>query len=321
MRGVAWSDSADRSRRGDALWRGAEAMLRGVEPLRWETDGSDWPNRGTSRFVRAGGIRWHVQQTGSGPELLLLHGTGASTHSWRDLLPALATRFSVVAPDLPGHGFSEAPRPSALSIDGMVASIAALLDELSCRPRILVGHSAGAAVACRAALDGVVDPERVVSLNGALLPFGGPAQRPLAHLTRILTLHPWLPRVFAWRGRDPCIIERMVRGTGSRLDAEGLRLYGLLLGNPHQVTTALRMMSRWNLRPLVRDLPRLGAALQLVVGDRDRYIDPAQSLRVQSLVPRAERVVLPGFGHLAHEEDPARIAALLHAGGASGVAA
>ena len=49
--------------------------------LDWATDGRDWPNHAASRFVEAAGMRWHVQVMGSGPALLLLHGTGAATHS------------------------------------------------------------------------------------------------------------------------------------------------------------------------------------------------------------------------------------------------
>ncbi|MFN5717015.1 MAG: alpha/beta fold hydrolase, partial [Bradyrhizobium sp.] len=74
--------------------------------LVWSRDGTDWPNRNASVFVEAAGIRWHVQRMGEGPSLLLIHGTGAATHSWRDMLPLLARHFSVVAPDLPGHGFT-----------------------------------------------------------------------------------------------------------------------------------------------------------------------------------------------------------------------
>lgn len=77
--------------------------------MNWDHDGRDWPNREHSRFVEAAGLRWHVQQMGRGPVLLLLHGTGASTHSWRALMPLLAAEFTVVAPDLPGHGFTSAP--------------------------------------------------------------------------------------------------------------------------------------------------------------------------------------------------------------------
>ena len=60
--------------------------------LDWERDGRDWPNRAASRFVRAGGLDWHVQTMGQGPTVWLIHGTGAATHSWRDILPLLAQR-------------------------------------------------------------------------------------------------------------------------------------------------------------------------------------------------------------------------------------
>ncbi len=58
--------------------------------LIWGTDGRDWPHRDRSRFVEAGGLRWHIQRMGDGPALLLVHGTAAATHSWRDLAPLLA---------------------------------------------------------------------------------------------------------------------------------------------------------------------------------------------------------------------------------------
>ncbi len=77
---------------------------RWVRPSSWEKEGQDWPNREFSRFVDAAGLTWHVQVMGSGPAILLVHGTGAATHSWRDLAPLLARHFTVVAPDLPGGG-------------------------------------------------------------------------------------------------------------------------------------------------------------------------------------------------------------------------
>src|SRR3954447_16458792 len=115
--------------------------------LDWDRDGGDWPNRDASRFVSAAGIRWHVQEMGDGPVLLLLHGTGASTHSWREVMPRLASRFRVIAPDLPGHGFTDALPPRRLTLPGMAAAIAGLLATLGAKPAMLVGHSAGAAIA------------------------------------------------------------------------------------------------------------------------------------------------------------------------------
>ena len=136
----------------------------------WEIEGRDWPNRAHSRFVNAGGVRWHVQVTGAGPVLLLLHGTGAATHSWRRMLPMLAEHFTVVAPDLPGHGFTAR---GSQTLPAMAKAVAALLGELDLKPAVVVGHSAGAAVALRMALDGLVAAKAVVGLSAALLPFPG----------------------------------------------------------------------------------------------------------------------------------------------------
>ncbi|MFN5777212.1 MAG: alpha/beta hydrolase, partial [Burkholderiaceae bacterium] len=59
-------------------------------PLDWRDWRDDWPLASCSRFVKAGGVRWHVQQQGRGPVMLLLHGTRASTHTWRDHMPVWA---------------------------------------------------------------------------------------------------------------------------------------------------------------------------------------------------------------------------------------
>ncbi len=84
------------------------------------------PTVNASRFVEAAGIRWHVQRMGEGPPLLLIHGTGAATHSWRALLPLLAQHFDVIAPDLPGHGFTQSPPSHRLSLPGMAADVSRL---------------------------------------------------------------------------------------------------------------------------------------------------------------------------------------------------
>src|SRR5664279_5998450 len=136
----------------------------------WTDLGELWPNRSASRFVEAGGQRWHVQLFGNGPPLLLVHGTGAATHTWRDLAPRLATRFTVIAPDLPGHGFTTAPRTDLLSLDGMAKELGILLDTLEIKPVAGVGHAAGMAVLLRLALGRETPVKSLVGINAALTP-------------------------------------------------------------------------------------------------------------------------------------------------------
>jgi len=272
----------------------------------------DWPNRHASRLVDAAGVRWHVQIMGEGPPLLLLHGTGSTAHSWRDVAPLLAHRFQVIAPDLPGHGFSHVRRASSLSLPRMAHSVGVLLDRLEVAPALAVGHSAGAAIAIRMAADDALRPCGLVSINGALLPLGGLAGRVFGPAARTLALAPALAAsMVARRSASPGAVERMIRDTGSYLDPRGVELYRrVATWHPH-VAGAIAMMARWDVRPVAAAISRLGPPLTLIVGSADRYVPPAQASRVRSLAPATQVEVLPGLGHLAHEQAPERICALV----------
>ena len=276
--------------------------------LHWERDGRDWPNRDASRFVTAGGLRWHVQVLGSGPAILLVHGTGAASHSWRDAAPLLAERFTVIVPDLPGHGFSSAPARSGFSMPGMAQALGALLAALEIEPVLAVGHSAGAAILARASLDGRLNLRGLVSLNGVMLPLHGMPYDFFSPLAKLLAGNSFVPRFFAWRAQDRAAVERLVRSTGSKLDARGLDLYARLVRNPGHVGGALEMMANWDLRPLQHDLHALQPRLLLVVGENDRTVAPAEARKVARTVHGAQVVTLPGLGHLAHEERPGLVA-------------
>jgi magnesium chelatase accessory protein len=279
----------------------------------WEKEGRTWPNRAASRFVRAGGFRWHVQVSGRGQPLLLLHGTGAATHSWRGLLPLLAARFTVIAPDLPGHGFTDTPPAHALSLPGMARAVAHLLTALGSEPALVAGHSAGAAVAALMTLERMIAPRAIVSLNGALLPLrGGPGDLFIfSALARALVAVPIVPWLIARRAADRSAVERLLRGTGSAIDAAGVDAYAAMVRHPAHVAAALGMMAAWDLHPLARALPRLAVPLTLVVGENDRTIPPADALRVRAILPAARIVTLPRLGHLAHEEDPETVAGII----------
>jgi putative magnesium chelatase accessory protein len=280
-------------------------------PLDWERDGRDWPNRAASRFVAADGIRFHVQVMGDGPVLLLLHGTGAATHSWRSLAPALAPHFTVVAPDLPGHGFTASPARDRLSLPGMAHSLAALLVELGLTPAMAAGHSAGGAILARMALDGAISPRGLVGLNAALLPLGGMASPLLSPVARVVSRIGVVPELFSWHAADERVVRRMLAATGSAIEPEGVMLYRKVMKNPRHAAAALAMMANWDLRPIRAALPRLAPKLLLIVGGNDKTIPPSEATRVRELQPGTEIAVLPGLGHLAHEERPAEIAELM----------
>lgn len=280
--------------------------------LNWQRQGGDWPNRAYSRFVDAGGVRWHVQVAGEGPPILLLHGTGAATHSWRAILPLLAREYTVIAPDLPGHGFTDAPATRlGFTLPGMAALTGDLLAALDISPTLIVGHSAGAAIASRMALDGYAAPTRLISLNGALLPLPGMPVPLFLAVGRLMVATPLLPRLVARRALDGRMVAKLMDSTGSVIDAEGQALYQRLVSNPAHVRDVLSMMAHWDLRALQRDLPRLAVPLVLIATGNDRTVPPAESGRVSRLVPGSRLVELPGLGHLAHEERPETFARMI----------
>lgn len=289
---------------------GAEAAAMDERPA-WELEGRDWPNRSASRFVEAGGLRWHYQRLGQGPALLLVHGTGAATHSWHRLAQRLAEHFTVIAPDLPGHGFTSWPSDEQFALPGMADLLAQFLAATEVSPRLVVGHSAGAAILARMSIDGRIAPEALISLNGALLARRGFAFRLFAPIVRAVVTTDLAAKAFAWHASDRDVVSRTLAGTGSQLDADELDWYARLFRTPGHTGAALMMMAKWELETLEADLPTLARPVLLVVGEDDGFIAPSEASEVASLLPQASVLELPGLGHLAHEERPDLIANLI----------
>ncbi len=283
-----------------------------MSALNFAREGADWPLREASRFVEAGGFDWHVQELGQGPQMLLLHGTGGATHTWRGLAPLLAPDFRLLAPDLPGHGFTKSRRALDLSLPGISRAVGALVDKLGFAPRIVVGHSAGAAVLAHLIARGSITPDLFVALNGAFLPFEGWAGRVFPVVAKVLQLNPFSGRLFAMSA-DRATVQKMLAGMGSKLDSRGIDLYARLFRDPAHCAGALGMMANWDLRKMPQDLARQPGRMLLVVGANDRAIPPAEAARVARMAVRATVKTLPGVGHLAHEEQPAAIAELIRA--------
>jgi len=226
-------------------------------------------------------------------------------------LPLLAQHFDVIAPDLPGHGFTQSPPAHRLSLPGMATDLSRLLAAIGVMPEVVVGHSAGAAILARMCLDEIIAPRLLVSLNGAFMPFGGAASQRLSPLAKLLVLNPVVPRVFAWQASTPKAVERLIANTGSSIDDRGIALYRKLVCSPAHVAAALRMMANWKLEPLLHDLPRLATTLVLVAASNDKSISPTVAKQVREIVPQAVIERVPALGHLAHEEQPRLIADMI----------
>ena len=289
-------------------------MIFDTEQLDWEREASTWPHHETSRFVMADRVRFHVQVAGRGPVCLLLHGTGASTHSWRNVMPLLKQHFTVVMPDLHGHGFTSMPALEHVSLGGFAGLIALLMRELDLSPELVVGHSAGAAIAAEMAMRSQVEPRGIVSFNGAFVPMGGSGNQFFSPLAKMLSLNPLMPRLFAWRAASRKVVEGLIKGTGSHLDEAGLELYQRLMMSPAHCSAALQMMARWDLHDMVdRMAAGLHCPVLLVAARGDLAIPPADATALAARLPLAQLQVLADAGHLAHEEQPDQAAEIIMA--------
>ncbi len=280
--------------------------------LDWDTDGKDWPNRDASHFLDCDGMRWHVQMMGAedAPAILLLHGTGAATHSFRDLMPHLARDYRVIAPDLPGHGFTATPdADSGLSLWGMAHRLAALLEMLSVAPVLVAGHSAGAAIPIHMALSDQIAPRHIIGLNAALEPF---SESPVfSSMAKLMFLNPFVPKMLSARARIGDVTGVLLTSTGSEIDAVGRRCYDALLQSSAHVAGALGMMANWDLAPVTTRLRRLEVPLTLVVAEDDSTVSAGVSRRAAAKAPNGTIVSFAEGGHLLHEVKPGDIAAII----------
>lgn len=284
-----------------------------MSALDWNRDGLIWPHRDASAFVETGRARWHVQKMGSGPPLLLLHGTGASVHSWRGLMPLLAQTHTVIAPDLPRHAFTTGHDAYAMSLPSMAREIAGLMQAMQIEPGAIIGHSAGAAIALQLALDhGYTGP--IIGLNSALRPFPGPFAQIFPAVAKALFINPLVPRIFSSTVDLTGGAGRFLwRSTHSHIDAAGLACYRALLKSPTHAGGALAMMANWDLPGLRSRMAEVHNPVLLIHGANDPAIPLAWAKDAAGWLADARVDVIPDLGHLAHEEAPDKVAAQIAA--------
>jgi magnesium chelatase accessory protein len=279
-------------------------------PFDWQANRANWPHAQHSRFIQMPGQTWHVQILGSGPALLLLHGTGASTHSFRDLLLPLSERHTVVCPDLTGHAFTSMHQSQSSSLPHIADNLSKLLAQLQLWPQAIVGHSAGAAIGAQLILQQPDQPVPVlIGLNPAWLPLHGIANWLFPPAAKMVALNPLSARLFARYGASPRMVQALLQSTGSKLCQPGIDYYQRLLQSPSHVRGVLSMMTAWRLEALARALPELKGPVFLHLGANDHTIPALQAEQACALMPQAVKLSFAGLGHLAHEEAPVRTSA------------
>jgi pimeloyl-ACP methyl ester carboxylesterase len=233
-----------------------------------------------------------------GTPMVLLHGVTDSWRSFEALLPQLPSGIRAFAVTVRGHGDSSRPDSGYLLSD-MSRDIASFLDVLDLDGAVLVGHSMGASLAQRFAID-YPDRVRAIVLIGA---FASMYQEPgLAAFfdASIATLTDPIDRAFA---RD-----WQLSTLAQPINAERLEVF---------VDETLKVPARvWKAafsgflatRDFADQLKNVPAPTLLIWGDRDAFVPQADQYRLLATLPDARLAVYRGFGHAVHWEDPARVA-------------
>jgi pimeloyl-ACP methyl ester carboxylesterase len=252
-------------------------------------------------FVRVRGQLVHAEQAGSGEPVVLLHGFGASTYSWRKVMPALAEGHRVVAIDLNGFGYTQRPRSrESYTREGQAKLVLETMDALGIARAHIAGHSYGGGITLYLASR---HPERFRSM--VLVDSSAPtyandrrsraaALRPLdALFVRAVALRPGAIRKALLRSfwDDSKVTPELVRAYAGRVAVEGVgdAFYGLTAPVPPGPPVELEKI----------EIPTL-----VVWGAHDELISPESGRRAAARLPHSEFVLLEDSGHLPMEEQP-----------------
>lgn len=280
--------------------------------MRWPEDAKNWPLTQYSRRVLCRPHRWHVQEHGQGDTILLIHGAGGATQSFRHLFPLLAQDHHVIAVDLPGQGFSQLGAQQRCGLDHMAEDLLALIRQEGWAPDRIVAHSAGVAIALRLCELGLRPRNGIVGINAALGNFKGVAGWLFPIMAKTLAATPFSASLFAATTTRNSV-RNLINGTGSQLQPQGLDLYYRLARDRKHVDGTLSMMAQWSLDGLLSRLGKIDTPVHLITGLNDKAVPPQVSRDAVQILPNARLTELPDLGHLAHEENASCIAELITA--------
>ncbi len=262
------------------------------------------------RHVRIHGhdVGYRRAGDGNGECILLIHGLAGSSKTWDDVIPTLAERYDVIAPDLLGHGESAKPTGD-YSLGAFASGLRDFLAVLDISSVTIVGHSFGGGVAMQLAYQHPRLVDRLVLVGS------GGLGREVSWILRILTLPGaeylmpiWFPKPFVERATHVgrALGRRDIRSP--RL-GEFWRAYSSLAGasNRHAFVRTMRGVIEPGGQTIdASDRLYLAARVPTLIvwGDRDGVIPVEHGERAHEMIDASELVILEGVGHFPHVEAP-----------------
>ena len=259
-----------------------------------------------SWFTSIGGVRIHYQEAGDekAPPIILIHGFISSNLVWNEVfLPLANAGFRVIAPDLPGYGYSDKPSDGRYTIDAQAYAVLGLMDRLGIDQATIVGASYGGAIAATIALDyservaklilvGAVSndqPKKKLLLRLAGVPLLGDIATPLFLGSR------WILRK---RTQD------VYRRLGYPLDERKLEARHHLLETANTHRAMIRTIRRWEADRISREASLIRQPTLLVWGEEDTHIPISEAFRLRDAIPNSRLTVFRNCGHLPPTEYP-----------------
>jgi pimeloyl-ACP methyl ester carboxylesterase len=240
----------------------------------------------SARAATVDGIDIHSVAAGSGPTIVFVHGWTCDTSSWREQMPAFDDNYRVIALDLPGHGQSGSPADGQFSMELFARAVEAVRAEAGAEKIVLVGHSMGAPVIRRYALDFPEHVAGLVAVDGSLdvRGFAGRAGGPAAVAFSV----------------TPALRENMIRGMFVPETSPDLQqhILDMMLGAP-EATASGAMAAMFGQRVEAGEVIE-APSLAVVAGTAQ--LPNVESMR--EIVPNFEAAQVPGTGHFLMMEKP-----------------
>jgi pimeloyl-ACP methyl ester carboxylesterase len=259
-------------------------------------------------------VKLYYYEEGKGPPLLLIHGFGASTYTWRHVAPELAKNYRVIAVDLKGFGQSDKPFDGRYSVYDQAELLAQLIEDKDLRDLTLVGHSFGGGVALLLALeanqrlDGRIT--RLVLLDSIAYPQNIPVFFRLLDVPLVSQL--------GVRMVPPLVQTRVALQIAyfddSKIDPEEIELYAAPLktaAGKHAIIHSARQIVPEDIESLSERYKTIELPTLILWCDHDRIVPLEVGIKLRRTLPNSTLRLIEDCGHMPQEEQPASTLALI----------
>lgn len=235
----------------------------------------------------------NYDQQGKGKQqLLLLHGWGDSSKTFDKLTKRLSQKYQVTAVDLPGFGVTQMP-PEVWNLDNYADFVTGFIKKLDLKPKAVIAHSNGAAVAIKAVAGGKISPDKLILIGAAGIRDKQKARKlglkVIAKTGKAATF--WLPKRHKKK-----LQEKLYGAAGSDM-----------LAVPHLQETFKRTVAE----DVQKEAATITIPTLLIYGENDRATPPAYGELYHRLMPSSTFNIVKGAEHFVHQDEPAQVTRLI----------